>query len=196
MRPLEAESVRAIDANPSHLLSSDELASEFAGLSEAKRNDLLKAATARLGRWLGYSLEHRQIFARYRGWGEAMALPISRPSLPWSSDIIGSVQLLDASVDPLVMVSGVSYTLDLAPPPPQVIFAGALPRQANANTLVRLPAEIRFQYLPLAARDSRTLLIKDGLRKLMKEMVDKQDDPLAPGYDWKRTVGSMRVLTP
>lgn len=187
---LKAESVRRIDANPTHLFSESQVANEFPDLTATARSDLLKAATTMLGTYLGYSIEHRQIFARYRYWAESMELPVPKPVLPYSSQLISGVQLVDTTSRPDPTIYTTDHFVDLDPPPPRVVFPSELPELSNPGTKVQLPVEIRFQYMPLTARDSRTLVIKNGLLLLMKTMADQRNDPLAPSHKWKEAVAT------
>lgn len=192
---LKAESVRRLDATPSHLLTTQEATELFPGVNATLLSDTLKAATVKLGQFLGYSLEHRQIFARYSHWERSMELPIPRPMVPYSSELIDQVLLLDhSSTDGVPVVLTDAHFVDFDPPPPRVVFTGDVPEVVHTDSGVALPAQIQFQYKPLTTRDSRTLVLKDGLVLLMKTMFDRRDDPLALPYPWESTVADLRLL--
>ena len=191
---VEPISSREVAASPTHLLSNSDLEIEFAGVDESLRSNLLKAATIQLGQYVNYGLERVQIFARYTRWGRQMELPLPRPALAYSAELVSSIELVDASDPDNPVMLNTPHSLDIAPPPMRIVFSEGLPT-LNLDTIrVKAPAEIRFIYSPLLMRDSRTLSLKNALRLLLKTLIDQNDDPLAPEYPWREAAGPMRRI--
>ena len=200
MTALKPVSVRRQDASPTHLLTTDELEAEFDGLTEdpvrttALRNDLVKAATVQLGRFVGYTIEKVQLFARYERWEYEMELPIPQPRTPYSNDLIEMIQVVDSSSYTTPRLVSVPHTTDLDPPPPRLIFTDALPTLTTPNSRIRAPCEINMLYVPLSSRDSRTLVLKQAFRLLLRTLVDQLSDPNAPAHKWQEAAMPMRRI--
>ena len=192
---LKAESVRyGPSYNITRLFSDEELAAEFPVLSEADRNDLQKTALEKLGTHLGYRLDRQAFSARYRRWAEVMELPEPVVNLP-KLLIIQLHYFLDKSIPGrTIRVRSSYYFLDIYPPPARLVADAEVPVLADEGTRVELPVEIQGSHAPLSARDGRTSVIKNGLLLLMKTLAAKQDDPLAPAYQWEAAVATARRL--
>lgn len=189
---LQPESVRTVDlSGSSTLISVDELDNVLESIPAAERSSMRQAALRTLGAYVGYYIGDKQITARYPRWALRMELPAPRPDTPYGATLISDIRLSEVTRGAATAINDAAFFTDLDPPPPELVFTGALPvRQNYAGDA--LPAQIVFKYSSLSAQDSRTQILKHSLLLLLGAMVDERNGAERTSGAWQEAAQTVR----